>query len=369
MKKIKLELTLLLGILFLLSNFVIAQEEIFYIGNRLGVGARAMGMGGAHIAVAEDYTANYWNPAGLGQIRRMELQASFSHTQATNQATFFGNTSQDDISNTELNSLGFVFPIPTYRGSLVFSLGFNRVRDFNYSLKFSGFNPHYAAYYDLTEFYTTVDDSVNQSETILESGGLKHWTLSGAVEVEKNFFVGASLNLWSGKDEFSRRFKEEDLLDIHNTYWEKITDQGDTLAYWDDFKKLEARDNITSDFEAINLKIGALYRLNNFFRVGATITTPTVYTIEENGTFYEEESFDGVSDIYYYDPDPTYTKYKIQEPYVFGLGAALSVANLLLAGDIEFQDWTQAKFMTDPPIKDVSKDEVNLRIKDNFRSG
>ena len=32
------------------------------------VGARALGMGGAFVAVADDATANYWNPAGLSKV-------------------------------------------------------------------------------------------------------------------------------------------------------------------------------------------------------------------------------------------------------------------------------------------------------------
>lgn len=46
----------------------------------LGVGARAMGMGGAYAAVAENASALYWNPAGLVQINRMSatfMQASY----------------------------------------------------------------------------------------------------------------------------------------------------------------------------------------------------------------------------------------------------------------------------------------------------
>ena len=35
---------------------------------RLGVGARAFGMGSAHVAVANDATAGYWNPAGLTEV-------------------------------------------------------------------------------------------------------------------------------------------------------------------------------------------------------------------------------------------------------------------------------------------------------------
>ncbi|MBT5448728.1 MAG: hypothetical protein HOK90_06005, partial [Gemmatimonadetes bacterium] len=44
-----------------------AQEERA-IGNFAGVGVRAMGMGGAFAGVADDFTAIYWNPAGLAQM-------------------------------------------------------------------------------------------------------------------------------------------------------------------------------------------------------------------------------------------------------------------------------------------------------------
>lgn len=36
---------------------------------QLGLGARALGMGGAFVGVADDATAGFWNPAGLVQIR------------------------------------------------------------------------------------------------------------------------------------------------------------------------------------------------------------------------------------------------------------------------------------------------------------
>jgi hypothetical protein len=40
---------------------------------KVGVGARAMGMGGAFVALANDATASYWNPAGLAQLREAEF--------------------------------------------------------------------------------------------------------------------------------------------------------------------------------------------------------------------------------------------------------------------------------------------------------
>lgn len=39
-----------------------------------GMGARALGMGGAHVGVADDASATYWNPAGLAQMRKWEAQ-------------------------------------------------------------------------------------------------------------------------------------------------------------------------------------------------------------------------------------------------------------------------------------------------------
>ncbi|HEY4643792.1 MAG TPA: hypothetical protein VIH68_03655, partial [Bacteroidota bacterium] len=38
-----------------------------------GVGARALGMGNAFTAVADDYTAIFWHPAGLAQLYHNEV--------------------------------------------------------------------------------------------------------------------------------------------------------------------------------------------------------------------------------------------------------------------------------------------------------
>jgi hypothetical protein len=41
----------------------------------IGVGARALGMGGAYVGIADDSTAVYWNAAGLTNIKHMEVAA------------------------------------------------------------------------------------------------------------------------------------------------------------------------------------------------------------------------------------------------------------------------------------------------------
>jgi hypothetical protein len=49
---------------------------------RMGVGARALAMGGAHTAVASDATAGYWNPAALAQLEGLSVSTMI----ATNMA-------------------------------------------------------------------------------------------------------------------------------------------------------------------------------------------------------------------------------------------------------------------------------------------
>lgn len=41
-----------------------------------GAGSRALAMGGAFVAIADDATATMWNPGGLGRIPRLEVEAS-----------------------------------------------------------------------------------------------------------------------------------------------------------------------------------------------------------------------------------------------------------------------------------------------------
>ena len=57
-------------------SFALGQTEFGkYSGEflSLGVGGRALGMGGAHVAVSEDVTSGYWNPAGLAKMNYPQI--------------------------------------------------------------------------------------------------------------------------------------------------------------------------------------------------------------------------------------------------------------------------------------------------------
>ena len=52
-----------------------AAGETVFAFLKLGVGARPMGLGSAYVALADDATATYWNPAGLAAVRATEISA------------------------------------------------------------------------------------------------------------------------------------------------------------------------------------------------------------------------------------------------------------------------------------------------------
>jgi hypothetical protein len=77
---------------------------------KVGAGARALGMGEAYVSLAEDVTALYWNPAGLGYLDRNEV--IFAHYDYFAEMNYeFGGVA---ISIPELGTIGASF---TYLGS------------------------------------------------------------------------------------------------------------------------------------------------------------------------------------------------------------------------------------------------------------
>ena len=56
------------ALLMVSVGFAFADNNHAAAYSRIGVGARALGMGGAYVAVADDPTASVWNPAGLARV-------------------------------------------------------------------------------------------------------------------------------------------------------------------------------------------------------------------------------------------------------------------------------------------------------------
>jgi len=80
--KIK-QVILTIFILFQIAFFSSEPSEAQiggYAGSylRMGVGTRAQGMGNSYVAVANDVTAGYWNPAGLGYLETIQFSLAWT---------------------------------------------------------------------------------------------------------------------------------------------------------------------------------------------------------------------------------------------------------------------------------------------------
>ena len=64
--------------------------------NPVGSGARAVGMGGAFIGIADDATAASWNPAGLIQMETPEMSVVGGYY---SRAEDFSSSTNREISN------------------------------------------------------------------------------------------------------------------------------------------------------------------------------------------------------------------------------------------------------------------------------
>jgi long-subunit fatty acid transport protein len=326
---------------FLYGGFLSAQnaaDAINIFDNEIGFGARAVGMGGAYTAIAEDYSAIYWNPAGLAQIRKTELWLGLSHLYLNNDINFNGSNSSSSISATKFNSFGLVFPVPTYQGSMVFALGYQKVKDFDYMNEYMGISNKGSSsltfYSDPNNPDSTYDfwgRDVQKQGLVTDDGSLNQWSFAGAIDVSPNISVGLSMNYWTGKSEYSREFDQQDIFNNFQTFPA-------------DFDQYLETGYITTEYSSFNVKFGGMLKLGKIIRVGVGIDVPQTITAKEDW---------GKEGILYFDnndeldvSDEGIYEYEVKIPFRFQTGAALKLGPILGTGSLEYTDWTQFKFET-----------------------
>ncbi len=334
------------------SQSAFGFSEIEYLTRNTGFGARALSMGGAYLTEGNDFSGVYWNPAGLAMIKRQEIFASLNNLNTNVNTNIFSVNSKSSRTTTKLDAFGYTYPVPVYRGSLVLSLGYYRTENYNTSINFQGFNngPS-ASSYLFTE--PAVGNSVTHQENLAETGHMAVYTVAGAVEATKNMYVGISLNMYKGENDYTLDFIETDTDYLYQ-------------VFPDDFESYNQLNEIYADIKGYDLKIGFMYKANKNIRLAAAMTTPRKYKIEEEFRFYDNVTFDNGET----DPlsDEGLTSYKVQLPFKFEAGMSFSIPNLLITGGIEYQDWSQLKYRTEPPVEDMTMFEANESIRNNIEA-
>lgn len=338
----------------------------------LGSGARSLAMGTAFLPVADDFSATFYNPAGLAQIQHFEITGGLRHTNMRNKTLYLGNTTNFRGSSTNLDNLGIVIPVPTVQGSMTLAIGYNRVNDFTQVSSFEAFNENDSIIPDLfysrdgmsyildladsngVPFYTS---HLHQNGTLEEFGSVNNWSFSGGVEVVPDFFLGATVNLVSGTYRHTFTFEETDTENFYDTFP-------------NDLNYLLVQDRIDARISGINAIVGGLYTVNDILRIGGTIQTPTRYSIEEDYSTYGRSQFAEPGD-FLEDEFDAFIDYGVRTPWKFSAGAAVQLNGLTLAGSIVYQDWTQLEFRDAPgALLDINREiRTTLDATTNLQAG
>jgi len=335
-----------------------AWDAVHITENEEGFGTRALAMGGAYTALADDYSGIYWNPAGLAAIDKSGISAELSHLQFSNEAMYNGELTNNNQGFTRLKSIGFVMPLPTSQGSFVLAGGFNRILDYDDHLFFEGVgDASNDIGFDIEDdnedvFFYPFDANVYRQEEVRSEGSLKQWSLGGAIALSPNFTIGLTTALVHGEEEYSFSFSQYDDLDIYN-------------EYPGDFEEYTVNQFLNSDYYALNLKLGGMVDLNKIVKVGGVITFPSTYYIEEAHSFSDGLYFDDGT----YDPteDSGNWDYHVKTPFIFDSGVSVSTPLFTVSGSARYRDWSQTRF----EVNDFDIDnEVyqNIISENNFLS-
>lgn len=168
------------------TGSLLAQTSASSQLNITGAGARALGMGGAFIGVADDATAIVWNPAGLTQLERMEVSAVGRYVWEN---IDYSNSASPESNQSELqthpvfNFGSFAVPFGNEDVKVVIAAAYQRQLDFYYKKRVQGVE---------TE----------------ETGGADCVSPGIALGFGSIFSVGLAANVWFGKDDYNYRYEQ-----------------------------------------------------------------------------------------------------------------------------------------------------------------
>ncbi len=165
--------------------------------NAIGVGSRAMAMGGAFIGVADDATAMYWNPAGIAMLNYDDEMAEGigPHLLVSGRNNMLqvpiDATRSATTSNFGATFIGAVMPFSASRLS---GKRHYRIGDLDRNLVLG------VAYQSVTDAnkYTINRTVADATETIKNNLNISNLSLSAAYQLNRYVGVGVTANYWFG---------------------------------------------------------------------------------------------------------------------------------------------------------------------------
>lgn len=271
-----------ISVLGISASFFAAAQDVSTIqnihsvyGEHLPATAKFNAMAGAHGALGGDVSSLSSNPAGLGVAITSDLSATLLIQNSNDTSTLFGTARDYKVKNTGIGHVGAVasFDVGNRSAWKFVNLGLafstKSVEDYsevsaNNSISFDlpAADP---ADSDVVSFNRHAYDRVGTvSKTSLGVGG----------NYDNRFYIGGSVN-------------------IHSS----AIDQSDTaeMTYASDGQSESFTKQYTPYSEngaGFSANVGIIGKINNQFRIGASVETPTWWQIDRSYTYYDVNNAD-----------------------------------------------------------------------------
>lgn len=263
--------------------------------NPVGSGARATGMGGAFIGVADDATAASWNPAGLVQLEKPEVSlvgSYFNRSQRYSSDVHPEIAADNSMDAGGVNFASAVYPFTLFKRNMVLSVNYQRLYEMGKDISFK---------YTWDMDGDTIDDAI----TFTQKGCLYALSPALAAQITPAFHLGATLNLW-----------RNDLGDNgwENTYRSHGTGTMSGYAYEN---RVDRHTEVS--FRGLNANVGLLWNFLGPFTAGLVYKTSFDARLEKRSkTFLSQD----IPELGYHDEvtrvrDEDMT---MQMPASYGLG-------------------------------------------------
>jgi long-subunit fatty acid transport protein len=317
----------------------------------VGAGARAFGMGGAFIAIADDATAASWNPGGLGQLEKPEFTLVLRFQNYRNMVPANGDgvslSGAEDVvgSSYGFDFISFTYPIRIGNFKLVPQVSYQRA--ISYDLQFSMNNVYFVSEQYIPELEATIDYRGMFREKQIFTGGVDVVSLSLGTKLFKRINVGMSVNYWmNGYEGDMSRYSEG-----------KVTSE--EIPSLDINETQNLTESLSVDINGVNFNFGVLVDVLDNLKIGAVFKSS--FTADDNYSFVirQESFFSDTGD----EPPVLFSgsgSSPLRWPETWGVGISYRPSDpLTLSADFTSTRWSAA-IMKDFPYQDVETEQSEL---------
>ena len=320
-------LLILLSLLFVSAGA--QQVEFSSTLNPVGSGARATGMGGAFISVADDATAASWNPAGLIQLERPEVSVVYSYfnwRQTYHSSAHREIETTNSIDASRLNYASVAYPFVFLKRNMIISLNYQQLYEMNKNVKFKYI-------WDING--SKLDDNIKYDQ----NGYLYALSPAFAVQIIPKLYLGATVNFWGdyvGDNGWESNYHS---VANGNLFNRALT------------QKVDVKNCIS--FQGTNANFGFLWSVSGPVTIGGVYKTSFDAKLLKDSTFEASQIWSGLPD----QPasfQRTHEELTMKMPASYGMGISYRHSDAwLIAFDIYRTEWSSFY------IKDSRGNKIN----------